>query len=341
VVFISLFPLESNLCYKYSSLLKVHLLSAYPHSVSVSVPDWLVAHSNPGPHVLTPDPAEADLILFAETYDGLDPYFFEVVRHPVFRRFPDKCVLYHINDTAHTLCRTISPSVESTHPNARSRRSFSYVVRVHENTARSSVPAFSHPGKYLFSFIGDPATHPIRQELLKLKHPQAILRSASGISAMAMDTQTRAAFHRRFIEETLDSLFVLCPRGLGASSMRLFETMELGRAPVVVADSWLPVAHLPWNEFALFVKEKDVEQIPSLLESHRDQAVAMGIRARAVWDQHFSPAHVLESLISTAQDLLGQPYGAREKWQDFRELSHPKHWRNIVGWCRRRLKTAP
>jgi hypothetical protein len=315
--------------------LKVHLLSAYPDSVSVSVPEWLVAHSNPGPNVLTPDPAEADLILFAETYDGLDPYFFEVVRHPVFRRFPAKCVLYHINDTAHTLCRTISPSVESTHPNARSRRSFSYVIRVHENTARSSVPAPPHPGKYLFSFIGDPATHPVRQELLKLQHPESILRAASGISAMGMDAAEREAFHRRFIEDTLDSLFVLCPRGMGASSMRLFETMELGRAPVIIADSWLRVADVPWHEFALFVKEKDVTQIPSLLKTHRDQAVAMGLRARAVWEQHFSPAHVLESLISTGQYLLSQPYGALEKWQDLLALSHPKHWRNILGWWRR------
>lgn len=300
------------------------------------MPEWLVAHSDPGPHVLTPDPAEADLILFAETYDGLDPYFFEVVRHPIFRRFPDKCVLYHINDTAHTLCRTISPSVESTHPNARSRRSFSYVVRVHENTARSSVPASSHSGKYLFSFIGDPATHPIRQELLKLKHPQAILRAASGISAMAMDTQTRAAFHRRFIEETLDSLFVLCPRGLGASSMRLFETMELGRAPVVIADSWLPVAHLPWNEFALFVKEEDIEEIPCLLEMNRERSVAMGRRAREVWEQFFSSERVLSQLIETASELLSQPYGIKERWQDRLALSHSRHWRHIVGWWRRK-----
>lgn len=302
------------------------------------MPEWLLTNSDLGGHNVVSDPSEADIIIFAETYDGLDPYFFDVVRHPVYRQFSDKCILYHINDTAHTLCRTISPSVERTHPNSRSRRSFSYIVRVHENTARGIVQPQGGRGKYLFSFIGDPATHPVRRRILTLRHPEALLRPASGISAMGMDKSERESFHRRYIEDTLYSDFVLCPRGFGASSMRLFEVMELGRVPVVIADSWLPVAGLPWNEFAVFVMEKDVSQIPALLESRRGDAVGMGIRARAVWEQYFSPGKVLESLISTATELLEQPYGPKEKWQDRLALSHPKHWRNILGWWRRHLR---
>ncbi len=299
--------------------------------------DWLTAQGDPKPHTLTADPAEADLILFAETYDGLDPYFFSVVRHSIYRRFPDKCVLYHISDTAHTLCRTISPSVELTHPNSRCRRSFSYVVRIHENSALGSIPAAISSPKFLFSFIGDPTTHPIRRELLQIQYPHAELRASSGYSVVGMTPAARLAFHRRFIEDTLNSLFVLCPRGVGSSSMRLFEAMELGRSPVIIGDSWIPVANVPWHEFALFVKEKDIRQIPVLLESHINQAVAMGIRARAVWEQHFSPRHVFQSLISSALTLLNERYGARERCQDLLALSSPRHWRNIVGWSRRNI----
>jgi hypothetical protein len=317
---------------------KVHLLSAYPNSVHVSVPEWLVAHSNPKTQTFTSNPCEADLILFAETYDGSDPYFFSVALHPIFRRFPHKCVLYHISDTPYTLCRTISPSVESIHVNSRCRRAFSYVVRIHENTALSGVGSLSHPTKYLFSFIGDPSTYPIRNELLKLQHPRALLRASSGVSAMGMTAAAREAFHRRFIDDMLDSLFVLCPRGIGATSMRLFEAMELGRAPVIIADSWLPVADLPWRDFALFIKEKDVHHIPAILERHLDKGVAMGLRARLVWEQYFGPENVVESLLLTARNLLAQPYGSREQWQDISELSSPRHWRNIGGWCRRQLK---
>lgn len=319
--------------------MKVHLLSAHTPFGRLSVPDWLQSYSDPGGHELTDNPEEANLIIFAEIYDGLDPYFFDIVRHPVFRRFPDKCVLYHISDTTATRCRTISPSVELTHFNARSRRSFSYVVRVHDNPFRSADWDRNRSARFLFSFVGDSATHPVRQQILKLKHPDALLRAASGVSAMGMDDAQREAFQRRYIEEMLESLFVLCPRGLGPASMRLFEAMEMGRAPVIIGDSWLPVAKLPWADFAFFVKEKDVGQIPSLLVANRHLAVAMGRKARAVWEQHFSPERVFGELVSTAAELLREPYGNKEKWQDRLMLSHPKHWRSLLGWWRRRTFT--
>lgn len=320
-----------------SRRLKIHLLSAYPFHDGLSVSEGLQKLSSPAGHELTDDPAEADLILFAEVYDGLDPYFFDVVRHPVFRCFPDKCVLYHINDTTASLCRTISPSVESTHLNARCRRSFSYMFRVHENPFRSAEWDRDRPTRFLFSFVGDPSTHPVREQLLKLRYSDALLRGASGVSAMGMDDVQREAFQRRYIEEMLESLFVLCPRGLGPASMRLFEAMEMGRAPVIIGDSWLPVAKLPWADFAFFVKEKDVGQIPSLLAANCHRAVAMGRKARAVWEQYFSPECVFGELIATAAELLSEPYGIKEKWQDWLMLSHPKHWRNLLGWWRRRL----
>ncbi len=315
--------------------MKVQLLSAYPALAGLSTSEWLQHHSHPAGHKLTTDPADADLILFAEVYEGLDPYFFEVVRHPVFLRFPDKCVLYHINDTTETLCRTVSPSVTSTHLNARCRRSFSYVVRVHENPWRCAVWNLEPPAKFLFSFVGDPNTHPIREQVLKLQHPEALLRSAIGISVMGMDAITRETFQRRYIEEMLESSFVLCPRGMGPTSMRLFEAMELGRAPVIISDSWMPVAHLPWDEFALFVPENDIGNIPTLLEKNRYRAVAMGRKARTVWEEHFSSERVFGELIETAAELLREPYGRKERWQDRMMLSHPKHWRNLLGWWRR------
>ena len=317
--------------------LKVYILSSYPAQGELSVPEWLLRHSHLDSHELTDDPAEANLILFAEVYDGLDPYFLDVVRHPIFRRFPNKCVLYHINDTTETMCRTVSPSVESTHLNARCRRSFSYVVRVHENPWRSVAWDRECSAKFLFSFVGDPSTHPVREQILKLHHPEALLRPAIGISAMGMDTVTREAFQKRYIEEILDSCFVLCPRGLGPTSMRLFEAMEMGRAPVVIGDSWLPVARLPWDEFALFVPEKDIDQIPIMLEKNRHRAVVMGRKARSVWEEHFSPKRVFGELIATAAELLREPYGRRERWKDIMMLSHPNHWRNLLGWWRRRL----
>jgi hypothetical protein len=318
--------------------LKVHLVTAYPSLGGPSVSDWLIRNSHPGSHELIDDPTQADLILFAETYCGLDPYFFEVVRHPLVRRYPDKAVLYHISDTPFTLCRTISPSVESGHPNAAARRSFSYIVRVHENTMRSTLACRVSEPRFLFSFIGDPTTHPVRQRLLKLQHPAALLRAGRGVATLTMDDTAKHLFHKHYVEDTQDSLFVLCPRGIGACSMRLFETMELGRVPVLIGDSWLPIAHLPWHEFALFVPEAEVEGIPALLESIQGQAVVMGQRARAVWEQFLSPERVLQTLIATGLELLKTPYGSAERLRDMVPLMHPRHWHNHQVWLRKRFR---
>jgi hypothetical protein len=304
----------------------------------MTVGDWLIKNSDPGPHEVTRDPDKADLILFAETYSSMDPYFFDVVRHPVFRRYPEKSVLYHISDTPLTLCRTISPSVERIHPNPKARRSFSYILRVHDNTMLKAVVNSQKAPRFLFSFIGDPATHPVRQRLLALRHPDALLRAGKGVSALKMDVATKQLFHRKYLEDTLDSCFVLCPRGIGASSMRLFETMELGRVPVVIGDSWMPITQVPWNEFAVFVPEAEVETIPALLESLKDQALVMGKRARDVWEQVFSPERVFQTLIDTASDLLEQRYGVAQQIRDFLPLTHPRHWHNLQVWFRKRVR---
>jgi hypothetical protein len=319
---------------------KVHFLSAYAPSDDLSILGWLRTFCQTGDCEFNNDPAQADLILFAETYAGLDPYFLDVVRHPVFRAHRQKCVLYHISDVTLTLCRTVSPSIDRHHPNVHARRSFSYLFRVHDNTflnavSESDIAKAQRP--YLFSFVGDSQTHPIRKSLLALRHPEALLKTAVGSSATFMSAIDREPFQKAYLQTILDSDFVLCPRGLGPTSMRLFEVMQLGRCPVVISDDWLPVSGIPWNEFALFVPEANVEQIPHLLEQNRHRAVAMGRRAREVWLQHFSPQRAVEGLLQRALELTRIPFKARERRADWLTLLPPRHWRLLAACLRRRL----
>lgn len=320
--------------------MKVQLLSAYPAHAGLSTSEWLQHHSHPAGHKLTTDPADADLILFAETFAGLDPYFLDVVRHPVFREHRHKCVLYHISDSTLTLCRTVSPSIDRNHPNVHARRSFSYLFRVHDNPFLSEISeaAIAKAGRtYLFSFVGDPQTHPVRKRLLDLCHPEALLKTATGSSATFMTEVERKPFQKDYLQTILDSEFVLCPRGLGPTSMRLFEVMQLGRAPVIISDEWLPVSGIPWEEFAFFVSEADVGLIPRLMEQNRHRALAMGKRAREVWLEHFSPQRAVEGLLQRALELTRIPFTARERMMDLLTLLPPTHWRILAACLRRSL----
>lgn len=299
--------------------------------------EWLRQHSAPDELELTSDPAQADLILFAETYSGLDPYFLDVIRHPIFRRFPHKCVLYHISDITQTLCRTISPSIDKHHLNLRCRRSFSYVVRAHDNPYIDHMDWTDVRRRYLFSFVGDPNSHPIRQRILALRHPEALLKAVTGTSATSMNEIDRAPFQKGYLQTILESHFVLCPRGLGPTSMRLFEVMQLGRTPVILGDAWLPVSGIPWQDFAIFVPEAETEQIPQILAACRHRANKMGLRARTVWEENFAPRQATIGLLKRTRDLLAVPYGKRERLLDLMEMRHPSHWRFLAASLRRRL----
>jgi hypothetical protein len=302
------------------------------------VPAWLKHHCClDDKHNLTEEPAQADLILFAETYAGLDPYFLDVIRHPVFRRFPHKCVLYHISDMTHTFCRTISPSIDKNLPNLQCRRTFSYVVRAHDNPYLDRMALADLPTRYLFSFVGDPNSHPIRPRILALQHPDGLLKAVTGTSATFMNESERAPFQQGYLQTILESQFVLCPRGYGTTSMRLFEVMQLGRTPVIIGDAWLPVSGIPWQEFAVFVPEAEVEQIPQILSASSHRAFEMGLRARAVWEEHFSPHNAAMGLLARARELLTVPYGRRERLLDLLEMRSPSHWRILAASVRRRL----
>ena len=50
-----------------------------------------------------------------------------------------------------------------------------------------------------------------------------------------MDAREQQDYQRRYAETTKASKFVLCPRGLSVSSISLFETMRMGRVPVILA----------------------------------------------------------------------------------------------------------
>jgi len=44
------------------------------------------------------------------------------------------------------------------------------------------------------------------------------------------------SYKQNYARLIANSKFVLCPQGVGPSSLRLFETLLMGRAPVIISD---------------------------------------------------------------------------------------------------------
>jgi hypothetical protein len=118
-----------------------------------------------------------------------------------------------------------------------------------------------------------------------------------------LDDETRSALERQYVDVATRSRFVLCPRGLGASSIRLFEMMRMGRAPVIISDEWTPPDGPDWEAFSVRVAEADVDELPDILRARADAADQMGERARRCWEDWFSEEVTFHRVTNWCLDL--------------------------------------
>jgi hypothetical protein len=115
--------------------------------------------------------------------------------------------------------------------------------------------------------------------VISLKHQRAYLEDA---------WSNQSDCDKGYAEILQKSKFVLCPRGHGASTWRLFETMRAGRVPVIVSDEWIAPRGLNWDKFSIRVPEREVDRIPAMLEALEGLSEEMGLAARKAWDDNFS-----------------------------------------------------
>lgn len=240
-----------------------------------------------GRHTLVDDPVRADLILFAEREGTLK----QVLCHPYLKRFREKTFVVNPRYKGPPLVPGVFASVQRSQYHAGRTRSGHY-LEVVESELFHKQP-FPDRIPYLYSFAGAAWTAPVRERLIQLAHPRGYVvdTAPEGITLQKVKPtlgEAERAYISRYVELCRQSAFVLCPRGTGPSSLRLFESMLMGRAPVVISDAWVPPAGPDWDTFSLRVPEADVDAIPALLEQHESRARAMGQQARAAWEQWFS-----------------------------------------------------
>lgn len=317
-------------------MIRAHLLSAYEPNPQAPGPQYLARHSARSDGIsLTEDPAEADIVIFCEGHTWPDPYYLAVRKHPVFRKWKQKCVLYCDGDRSITAMPTLTPSMEAWQFNPRTKKTFHYFSREWENHAIDQCRSFETERQYLFSFVGDSTTHPVRRKILDLPDDNALLRDTHGRRGWLLPESERWAYEQFFVDAILKSHFVLCPRGVGPASYRLFETMQLGRVPVVLSDAWVPIDDVNWAECALFVPERRVRDLPSIMAEHLPQAELMGFIARRTWEQYFAPEVTLRRLVDAALQLKGNGYHLGDLMRDYAQFHNGWHLVTLLRHLRR------
>jgi len=258
------------------------------------------------------DPATADTIIFGT---DLVDYIQSSALYHAFRT-KSVCITESDTPTFHL------PGLYAA--NSRSRltwsrcRSMSYFIseRDRGNPDIKRLIGQTHEKRYLYSFMGSSNSW-TRKRLFKHLQSTAdtVIEATDSYNHWADEDQenlARASQRRRYATTMAASKFALCPRGCGLSSYRLFESMSLGIAPVIISDHWRPIDSVDWS-FALFVPEQQIPRIDSIVRSHADEWAERGARAAKAYRDHFAADAIATTLHRDLKAVLEHIDPAKER----------------------------
>jgi Exostosin family len=242
----------------------------------------------------------SDAILFVDLHrHRSDPFLRGLRKHPLVRAHRDKIFVYDERDQPFFTF----PGIYVSGTPRWAARYGSMVGGPYASQGAS--PAVETEPDLLFSFVGS-RTHPLRDVVLTTRHPRGLIEDTTGVDFFAAgdDSNARRAAARASYREALArSKFVLCPRGYGSSSIRLYETLRAGRVPVVISDEWLPPPRLPWREFIVRVEERQAPEVPRLLERLEERWLELVAAATRVQASELGPDRLWNHYASSIAEL--------------------------------------
>jgi hypothetical protein len=280
-------------------------------------------------HSIASTPSDADCILFV---GSSCKFHFDLIESELYRKFPSKSLIFDFQDN--TIPRIAGIYMKIPYFLHAPIYKSGFYVRVFDNSLLADEVPFSEC-IYLFSFVGRVANcSDIRRRILDLKHTRAHLE----------DAWTHQSDHdKRYAAILQRSKFVICPRGYGPSTWRLFETMRAGRVPVIVSDEWVAPGGLDWNRFSIRVCEREVDRIPALLEASEGLSEEMGAAAKRAWQQNFSEEKCFGWIAETCTQIqsVRQSYARLEQRSIMVETLNPLYFKNYYReWARQVMGRA-
>jgi len=164
--------------------------------------------------------------------------------------------------------------------------------------------------EYLFSFIGRDS-HKVRESIFNIifSRQDIFVENSTSFDVFNHElTQSKTERQKYFYDTMLKSKFSLCPRGLGPSSIRIFESLQLGIAPIIIGDDWLPPEGPKWDAFSILIKEKHIADLEKIVVSYESHYQEMGLLARQAFEAYFSDSqyfnYVVDNCISINETQL-------------------------------------
>jgi hypothetical protein len=285
-------------------------------------------------HTLAGSPADADLVLFTDCHlVPHDPGLRAIRSHPLLREFPERSLVYDERD----LPWPAWPGVYVSMPRRQLRPEFQEPWAYHSipvappvemDTSRPPEP------ELLFSFVGS-LSHRVRRDVVALGGDRAEIEDVGRFTFYDLDDPSFVQRRARYQEILLRSKFVLCPRGKGTSSIRLYETLAAGRVPVIIADDWVEPNGPEWASCSLRWPESAVAKLPEALAAREADFNAMSNAALQTYAEWFSPSRSFERIVDACGRLLERRAPERFPRRGVRGRAYARAHLDHARWCTR------
>ena len=276
---------------------------------------------------LVSTPEEADVILIVGINEAR--LSANLRRNQVWQKWLEKSFAYHEGGNPPLFLHGLYTSPRKSWSGSGRSQACAYPIYqlFHPNPCPPPSDLAAVPKDLLFSFAGREC-HRVRRRLFSLVFPgnEVVIENTSAYNHFCRGEVNREKDRTRFWNLAKRSKYGLCPRGAGASSIRIFEMLEAGIAPIIIADDWQPPWGPKWEDFALFVPESKVGSLYKIVKDHETEYLQRGRLARKAWEQFFSPekywSFILESIrqiqrhqkISESTYLKLLPFMVAKEW---------------------------
>ena len=132
-----------------------------------------------------------------------------------------------------------------------------------------------------------------------------------GYRAGVSSDEDRARTTREFFENVKNTEYTVCMRGGGNFSVRLYETLAMGRIPVFInTDCILPFDQwIPWKEHVVWVEDRELPYIGEKVANFHSELDSASFedlqrKNRRLWEEWLSFAGFHDKLLEHAESII-------------------------------------
>lgn len=251
-----------------------------------------------------PDRADAILVTVADPRKAYAEVVRDIAAAGPYHDHPDRTFVFDTQDSPVGYFPGLYCSLRRYLFSPSRHRTGCYMQSFNEHI-RFVDPADAGEPRWLFSFQGN-LTSKTRARLFAMDYGRddVLIERTRAFWTDTGGAQFRQ-FKQQFADNMVASRFVLCPRGIGTSTFRLFETLQSGRVPVILSDFWVPCAGMNWDDFSLRVRERDLDRLPEICLASAPRWESMARAARRAWEEWFSPTGMARLVSRSIMDIIG------------------------------------